>query len=91
MKKAMCMFLAVLMILGLAGCGQEKQDTETEGAAEGFRPALDPSVSCHISVAGSYTTLRPWKLNLTDSTSIIPMWSWYLRRLTTITTWSEWS
>ena len=41
MKKAMCMFLAVLMILGLAGCGQEKQDTETEGAAEGFRPALD--------------------------------------------------
>ena len=88
MKKAMCMFLAVLMILGLAGCSQEKQDAET---AEGFRPALDPSVSCHISVAGSYTTLRPWKLNLTDSTSIIPMWSWYLRRLTTITTWSEWS
>ena len=58
MKKAMCMFLAVLMILGLAGCGQEKQDTETEGAAEGFRPALDPSVSCHISVAGSYNNFE---------------------------------
>ena len=55
MKKAMCMFLAVLMILGLAGCGQEKQDAET---AEGFRPALDPSVSCHISVAGSYNNFE---------------------------------
>ena len=55
MKKAMCMFLAVLMILGLAGCSQEKQDAET---AEGFRPALDPSVSCHISVAGSYNNFE---------------------------------
>ena len=55
MKKTMCMFLAVLMILGLAGCGQEKQDAET---AEGFRPALDPSVSGHISVAGSYNNFE---------------------------------
>ena len=27
MKKIMCMFLAVLMILGLAACGSEKQAT----------------------------------------------------------------
>ena len=55
MKKTMCMFLAVLMILGLAACGSEKQDA---GAEEGFRPALDTSVSCHISVAGGYNNFE---------------------------------
>jgi len=47
----MCMFLAVLMLLSLAACGSEKQEATAE---EGFRPALDPSVSCHITVAGGY-------------------------------------
>jgi len=51
MKKTMCMFLAVLMILGLAACGSGQQEATTE---EGFRPALDTSVSCHITVAGGY-------------------------------------
>ena len=51
MKKTMCMFLAVLMILGLAACGSEKQEATT---VEGFRPALDPSVKSHISVVGGY-------------------------------------
>ena len=51
MKKTICMFLAVLMLLGLAACGAEKQETAAE---EGFRPALDASVSCHITVAGGY-------------------------------------
>ena len=48
----MCMLLAVLMILGLAACGAEKQEaTPTE---EGFRPALDTSAKCHITVGGGY-------------------------------------
>ena len=51
MKKTMCMFLALLMILGLAACGSEKQAVTT---AEGFRPALESSVNCHISVVGGY-------------------------------------
>ena len=55
MKKTMCMFLAMLMLLGLAACGSEKQDVRTE---EGFRPALDTSVSCHISVAGGYNNFE---------------------------------
>ena len=55
MKKTMCMFLAVLMLLGLAACGSEKQDAGTE---DGFRPALDTSVSCHISVAGGYNNFE---------------------------------
>ena len=55
MKKAMCLFLAALMILGLTACGSEKQDA---GVEEGFRPALDTSVSCHISVAGGYNNFE---------------------------------
>ena len=51
MKKIMCMFLAVLMILSLAACGSEKQESTAE---EGFRPALDTSAKCHITVGGGY-------------------------------------
>ena len=56
MKKTMCMFLAVLMILGLTACGAEKQ--EAEPAEAGFKPALDSSVNCHISVAGGYSNFE---------------------------------
>ena len=51
MKKTMCLFLAALMILSLAACGSEKQEATTE---DGFQPALDPSASCQIIVAGGY-------------------------------------
>ena len=55
MKRTMCMFLAVLMILSLTACGAKKQETAAE---EGFRPSLDTSVSCHISVAGGYSNFE---------------------------------
>ena len=55
MKKTMCMLLALLMILSLAACGQEKQEAPTE---EGFRPALDTSVSSHLIIAGSYNNFE---------------------------------
>ena len=55
MKKTICMLLAVLMILGLAACGAEKQ---AGAAVEGFKPSLDTSVSCHISVAGGYSNFE---------------------------------
>ena len=51
MKKTMCLFLAALMILSLAACGSGKQEATTEA---GFQPALDPSASCQIIVAGGY-------------------------------------
>ena len=66
MKKAMYMFLAVLMIAGLAACGSEKPEaakqeapnqeaSKQEAAAEeGFSPALDTSADCSITVAGGY-------------------------------------
>ena len=56
MKKTMCMFLAVLMILGLTACGAEKQEAAPTEA--GFKPALDSSSSCHISVAGGYSNFE---------------------------------
>ncbi len=56
MKRTMCMFLAVLMILGLTACGAEKQ--EAAPAEAGFKPALDSSSSCHISVAGGYSNFE---------------------------------
>ena len=55
MKKTMCIFLAALMILGLAACDAKKQDA---GAKDGFHPALDTSVSCHVSVAGGYNNFE---------------------------------
>ena len=51
MRKTMCVVLTVLMILGLAACGSEKQEATTE---VGFSPALDASTDCHITVAGGY-------------------------------------
>ena len=55
MKKTMCMFLAVLMILGLTACGSEKQESKVE---EGFQPSLDASASCQINVAGGYSNFE---------------------------------
>ena len=51
MKKTMCLLLAVLIILSLASCGTEKQETAT---GDGFRPSLDTSADCHITIAGGY-------------------------------------
>ncbi len=55
MKKTICMLLAALMILSLTACGSLKQDAASE---EGFRPSLDTSVSCHLSVAGGYSNFE---------------------------------
>lgn len=51
MKKIICIMLAALMILALTACGSEKQKETTE---EGFKPALDSSAECRITVAGGY-------------------------------------
>ena len=51
MKKTMCIFWAVLMLLSLAACGSKKQEATT---AEGFTPALDTSSGGHIDIVGGY-------------------------------------
>ena len=78
MKRLICAFLAVLMLLSLAACGSAKQESKTdqknetqttstqetkteqkaETKKEGFTPALDKSVSCHINVAGNYSNFE---------------------------------
>lgn len=49
MKKTICMFLAVMMILGLVACSPQNQETKEE-----FQPSLDNSTKCQITIAGGY-------------------------------------
>ena len=51
MKKAICIFLAALMILCLTACGAEKQEAKKEA---GFQPSLDSSDKSQITVVGGY-------------------------------------
>ena len=56
MKKIICLFLALLMIFGLSACGKKEQEVPVE--EEGFKPALDTSTNCHITVAGGYSNFE---------------------------------
>ena len=51
MRKKICVFLSLMMILSLAACGSEKQEVTAE---VGFKPSLDTSTSCNIRIAGGY-------------------------------------
>ena len=55
MKKAICVFLAVLMVLSLTVCNSEWQEAKAE---DGFQPALDTSVDGHINVIGGYSNFE---------------------------------
>ncbi len=52
MKKTICKFFAVMMSMSLAACGSQNQEAAT--AEEGFKPSLDTSTECHISINGGY-------------------------------------
>ena len=51
MKKTICIFLTILMILELTACGKEQQEKTVD---EGFKPSRDTSVSCRLKFAGGY-------------------------------------
>ena len=51
MKKVMCVFLSIMLILGMSACGAEKQE---ETVQEGFKPFMDTSVKASIKIAGGY-------------------------------------
>ena len=55
MKKAICAFIAVLMILGLAVYNSAWREAKAE---EGFQPALDTSTDCLITVIGGYSNFE---------------------------------
>ena len=69
MKKTICMLLAVLMIVGLTACGAKKQEATT---GKGFRPSLDTSVSCHISVVGNYDNFESLEAEFDKFNEIYP-------------------
>ena len=50
MKKIISALLTVSMVMGLAACDSKLQ----ENADEGFKPSLDTSAACNISIAGGY-------------------------------------
>ncbi|MBR2524189.1 MAG: carbohydrate ABC transporter substrate-binding protein [Clostridiales bacterium] len=50
MKKIISALLTVSMLMGLAACDSEQQGN----ADEGFKPSLDTSAVCNISIAGGY-------------------------------------
>ncbi|MBQ3379077.1 MAG: carbohydrate ABC transporter substrate-binding protein [Clostridia bacterium] len=50
MKKVICIILALCTAVVLTSCGSKTQDDTVTG----FKPALDTSTSCSITVAGSY-------------------------------------
>ena len=58
MKKTLCLLLAVLMIQALAACGGAKPEAPAAAAEAGFRPALDASASCRLSVVGGYNNFE---------------------------------
>ncbi len=55
MKKIICILSAVLMVACLAACTPKQPDAPVE---EGFKPALDTSITCHISVGGGYSNFE---------------------------------
>ena len=55
MKKAACVFFAMLMILGLMVCVSARQEAKAEA---GFQPSLDTSIDCEINVIGGYSNFE---------------------------------
>ena len=68
MKKTICMLLAVLMIVSLTACGTKPQ----EETAAGFKPALDTSTNCNITVAGSYDNFEALEAEFDKFNEIYP-------------------
>ena len=93
MKKTLCLFLAALMLLGLAACGSEKQEAATAAAPapaaaaeEGFQPALDPETSCEITVAGGYDNFEALEAEFDRFNEYYPNVGLMYTRSTTSTT-----
>ncbi len=48
------MLLAAFMVTGLTACGAVSPEVTATAEEEGFRPSLDTSAACHITIAGGY-------------------------------------
>lgn len=61
MKKVMCVFLSILLILGMSACGAEKQEQTVQ---EGFKPSMDTSVKASIEIAGGYDNFEALEVEI---------------------------
>ncbi len=61
MKKVMCVFLSIMLILGMSACGVEKQE---ETVQEGFKPSMDTSVKASIKIAGGYDNFEALEVEI---------------------------
>ena len=55
-KRTISVLLSAVLVVGTAACGSTttQEAAPVEATEEGFKPALDPTTSCHINVAGGY-------------------------------------
>ena len=69
MKKTMCVILSALMMTGLAACNSAKpEETETKV----FKPSMDTSTSCHISIAGGYDNFEALETEIDRFNELYP-------------------
>ena len=68
MKKLFCIILILCAVVSLTACGGETQ----EETAAGFKPALDTSTDCSITVAGSYDNFEALEAEFDRFNEIYP-------------------
>lgn len=68
MKKLLCGILFICILLSLTACGGKPQ----QETAAGFKPALDTSTSCSITVVGSYDNFEALEAEFDRFNEIYP-------------------
>ena len=68
MKKLLCIILVIFTLVSLTACGGKPQ----EETAAGFKPSLDTSTSCSITVAGSYNNFEALEAEFDKFNEIYP-------------------
>ena len=68
MKKLLCVILLICMLLSLTACGKKPP----EEPAAGFKPSLDTSTGCSITVAGSYDNFEALEVEFDRFNEIYP-------------------
>ena len=68
MKKLLCGILFICILVSLTACGGKPQ----QETAAGFKPALDTSTSCSITVVGSYDNFEALEADFDKFNEIYP-------------------
>ena len=68
MKKLLCIILVIFTLVSLTACGGKPQ----EETAAGFKPSLDTSTGCSITVVGSYDNFEALEAEFDKFNEIYP-------------------